>query len=135
MNRANRHDRNLHFCPIVKQIDSMIDLPAGKLAVLAPAILIASKSLIAWAWGREEGTAVRDYPARSYVSESRGTTEPRRRRSGAFFCAFREMRFNETISPVAPYKQRHGLTVLHYECTTRNLGGGAYGTYTRNTYI
>ncbi|TGZ51043.1 hypothetical protein DBV15_00670 [Temnothorax longispinosus] len=31
-----------------------------------------------------------------------------------------------------PYKQRPGLTVLHYEYITRNLGGGAYGTYEKH---
>jgi len=31
----------------------MIDLSAGKSVVLAPAILMASKSLIAWAWGED----------------------------------------------------------------------------------
>lgn len=56
----------------MKRINSMIELSAGKSAVLAPAILIASKSLIAWAWGD------RDYPTgvKLSVSECCGTAEP-----------------------------------------------------------
>lgn len=75
----------------------MIDLPAGKLAVLAPTILIASKSLIAWAWGRGGGEG----KPFAIIRRELRLRIPRDDRAKAsqvqpVFCAFREMRFYET---------------------------------------